>query len=167
MAGTASNNFFDYPVDDAVTGGDAEHRFLADATEADWAMVIAHCERRRFKTGEVVIAIGEDARTLLLVRSGSFRVTAPTRRSRLETVGFVPAGSVFGEISFLDGRAATSSVVANEASEVLLLDRHSFDRLSASHPRLALRIVEDLGAILATRFRTLTASGSPATRKRR
>ena len=79
MAGrSGGTNFFDYP-EDADAHGPAPLTFLDGASEADWAMLIAHCERRSCASGEQVMAIGDDGRTLIIVRSGSFTVTAPTR----------------------------------------------------------------------------------------
>lgn len=154
--------FFSYPTEPASRIAPEQLRFLDQASESDWAVLIAHCERRRCATGDEILKIGDTSGVLVIVRSGSFDVTAPTRRSRMETVGHVPAGSVFGEIGFFDGAGRSSNVTAAEPSEVLLLDRPSYERLARSRPALALRIVEDLGAILAQRFRSLTAQGASA-----
>ena len=158
--------FFTYPTESASSDA-PELRFLDNATEADWAVLIAHCERRRCTKGDRILSIGDTSGSLVIVRTGSFEVTAPTRRTRMETVGRVGAGSVFGEIGFFDGAGRSSNVTATEPSEILVLDRVSYQRLARSRPALALQIVEDLGAILAQRFRSLTASGAQPTRTAR
>ena len=150
------SGYFDYPIGDAPAAP-PEPRFLADATVGDWTMLVAHCERRACAPGDEVVRVGDDGRSLIIVRSGSFRVIRPDRRNRARDVGSIPAGSVFGEVGFLDGRPRSSTVIAAEPSEILVLDRAAFDRLARTQPRLALKVVEDLGAILAGRFRATGA----------
>ena len=69
----------------------------------------------------------------------------------------IDAGSVFGEISFLDGGSRSGTVRAREAGEMLRLDFEAFEVLSARTPALATAVLLDLARIVAVRLRDTTA----------
>ena len=94
------SQFFDYgtDVDDAAP----IPLFLTDATVEDWALVVDHCERRRFRAGEIVVRFGDVDRSLMIVMEGNLEAVAE-RRGRRHTLSPAPSGSVVGELGFLDG----------------------------------------------------------------
>ena len=153
--------FFDYPTGDDEAVSRSERRFLEDATVTDWSMLLNYCERRDVAPGEALTEIGQEGRELVVVLSGSFRVEVPSgRRGRMTRLGTIGDGEVFGEIAFLDGRPRSSRVIAEEPSEVAVLTWTSFERLSEVRPNLALRILSDLGAILARMVRRMEANNA-------
>lgn len=151
---TGAAGFFDYGVDAARADASAPESFLADASDADWTMLLAYGERRPVTSDEAVVELGETSRALLIVLRGSFRVLAPTgRRGRWRVVDHIDAGSVIGELAFFDGAPRSRSVVAEEPGEVFVLEWDAFQRLAAVRPNLAIAILTDLGVILTGRFR--------------
>jgi CRP-like cAMP-binding protein len=147
---------FDYPGDQPVT--QTSFAFLTEADHDDWAALLEHCEVRRLRDGEVVIAAGDDDRSLLIVTDGELAVTAPARRGRERFAARFPAGTVVGELSFLDGLPRTANVVATTDAEVLRLTFDAFESLSGRRPSLARKILLDLGRIAAGRARNRAAS---------
>ena len=63
------SQFFDYGVD--AEDATPIPLFLTDATVEDWALVVDHCERRRFRAGEVVVHLGDVDRSLMIVVEGN------------------------------------------------------------------------------------------------
>ncbi|MCU1400373.1 MAG: hypothetical protein JWN62_3482 [Acidimicrobiales bacterium] len=145
--------FFDYGTDDAPEV--RAPMFLGDASVEDWALLVDHCERRRFHRGEVVVHFGEVDRSLFIVIEGELETVAE-RRGRTRRLSPAPAGSVVGELGFLDGRPRSASVVAATDGELLRLSISSFESLAAMNPRLGRSLLFDLGRILAGRLRSLT-----------
>ncbi|MCU1389274.1 MAG: hypothetical protein JWL72_2612 [Ilumatobacteraceae bacterium] len=145
--------FFDYGTDDAPEV--RAPSFLGDATVEDWAVLVSHCERRRFHQGEVVVRFGDVDRSLLIVLEGELETVAE-RRGRTRRLSPAPAGSVVGELGFLDGRPRSASVIAASDGELLRLSVASFETLAAMNPRLGRSMLFDLGKILAGRLRALT-----------
>lgn len=148
-----ANKFFDYGTDDASSV--PVPRFLDGAQPDDWAIVGAHCERRRFRAGDVILRTGELDRSLLIVLDGRLD-TVVERRGRSRTLSSAPPGTVVGELGFLDGRPRSATVTAATDGELLRMSIGSFETLSATHPRLGRMMLFDLGCVLAHRLRTLT-----------
>jgi CRP-like cAMP-binding protein len=142
---------FDYPGDRPVTH--ASFAFLTEADPDDWSALLDHCEVRRLHGGELLIAAGDDDRSLMILTDGELGVTASTRRGRGRVVARFAAGSVVGELSFLDGLPRTADVIALSDAEVLRLTFDAFESLAGRRPSLARKILLDLGRIAAGRAR--------------
>lgn len=147
-----ASSFFRYdqehpPADEIV--------FLDGATEVDWQRLAGAGSRQRFRAGDVVVAQGDDDRSLMIVLDGRLQTVIGSGRKqrRLSTIG---AGSVLGELGFLDGAPRSASVVAETDVEVLRLEFEDFLVLSRAHTDLTFRVLLDLSRILAMRMRRLT-----------
>jgi CRP-like cAMP-binding protein len=149
--------FFDYPgTDDSLETAPAAEVFLPDASDRDWAVLLRHCRRRRFDSGQNVISAGEASRSLFLVVDGSLEVLAlvPGRRQdRYRRIVTVAAGSVLGEMSFFDGAGRSAMVRAITPVVVDELTPADFDALADEDPGLGRQILFDLGRVLAQRLR--------------
>ena len=147
------SRFFDYGTDPEEAA--PAPLFLTDASVEDWTVVVGHCERRRFRAGAVVVRVGEVDRSLLIVMEGNLEAVAE-RRGRRRLLSPAPAGSVVGELGFLDGRPRSATVVASTDGELLRMSMTSFETMSAANPRLGRMVLFDLSCILAGRLRALT-----------
>jgi CRP/FNR family cyclic AMP-dependent transcriptional regulator len=158
--------FFDYPGGQEQDRWAAEEvHFLADCSDDDWAVIRNHTELRLYRAGEVVIPLGETDRALYIVASGSLEVVMPRgRRGRASRMATVDAGSVIGEMAFMDGKPRSALVRASTDVQLLRLGFDAFEVLAAKEPVLARTILLDLGRILAHRLRTadafITAAGT-------
>ena len=123
--------------------------FLHGRSREDWSRLARHADRVRFRAGEDLVRAGEVDRSLYVVLAG-----------RLEAAvgGAAPigAGSVFGELTFLDGLPRSATVRATADGEALRLSFDAFETLAARHPDLGRAILLDLGRIAALRVRRLT-----------
>jgi CRP-like cAMP-binding protein len=129
--------------------------FLGDALEEDWGRLFEHTELLRLAPGEVLVRAGEIDRTMYVLRSGRLAVTLAATGT---TIGVIEAGSVAGEVGFLDGGPRTATLEAVGAVEVFVLGFESFETLAARYPVLGRRILLDLARILAARLRDATAA---------
>jgi CRP/FNR family cyclic AMP-dependent transcriptional regulator len=145
--------FFDYPGGQEQDRWAAEEvHFLADCSDDDWAVIRNHTELRLY-------------RALYIVASGSLEVVMPRgRRGRASRMATVDAGSVIGEMAFMDGKPRSALVRASTDVQLLRLGFDAFEVLAAKEPVLARTILLDLGRILAHRLRTadafITAAGT-------
>jgi CRP/FNR family transcriptional regulator, cyclic AMP receptor protein len=149
--------FFDYPgTEDGRESAPAEEVFLPDASDGDWAVLLRHCRRRRFDTGQTVIEAGAPSRSLYLVVDGLLEVLAPVpgrRANRFRRIVTVGAGSVLGEMSFFDSAGRSAMVRAVMPVVVDELTPADFDALADEDAGLGRQILFDLGRILAQRLR--------------
>ncbi|HLZ73044.1 MAG TPA: cyclic nucleotide-binding domain-containing protein [Dehalococcoidia bacterium] len=131
--------------------------FLPDWSEDDWARLLAHTERRRFRAGEYLIRAGERGRAIMIIAAGSLDVLLPGAEPRSSPSGDVEPGDVIGEVGFFDGSPRSASVRARTDGEARVLSIEAFEVFSAYEPALARELLLDLGRILAARLRAAEA----------
>jgi CRP-like cAMP-binding protein len=95
---------------------------------------------------------GEAATQLYAVFSGHLKVVAPSADGREVVLRLLDPGVFFGEIALLDGGTRTASVVASEASELLVIDRRELLDLLRRRPLIGIEML----AVLARRLRATT-----------
>ncbi len=130
----------------------APRAILADLSGEDWEKFIAHTARRRHPAGTVIVQAGDRDAALCFVASG---------RVELQTAGGARLqrgeGEVFGLLSFLDGSPSEVTVRASADApvELLRVTPENLQQLAAWQPRIAVLLLRDLGAHVATRLRRL------------
>ena len=136
---------------------------LADASDEEWATLLAHTRNRRFSPGDAIVTAGASDQSLYLVLEGQLDVLAERGRRGYRRIASVGAGSVIGELSFFDGGGRSALVRAVTPAVLAEMSRSEFDALAAASPDLARRLLFDLGRILAQRLRavqgTVTVAG--------
>ena len=95
---------------------------------------------QRVDEGQVLIERGEEADRVVVVLTGSVRVS----RDGVELAVRGP-GALLGEMSIVDHRPRSATVEAVEAGEILSVPANNFRGFVASRPRAALAIIEQLG----------------------
>jgi CRP/FNR family cyclic AMP-dependent transcriptional regulator len=151
-----SDSFFQYPVGADDGDGHETPTFLAQASDEDWATILAHGEVRTIAAGETLVAIGDVDRSLYVVIDGTLEaVVAEGRRGRDQRISVMEAGTVVGEIGFLDGRPRSAAVRAVTDATLLRLTLDQFEALAGKQPAIGRSILFDIGRVLASRLRDL------------
>lgn len=132
---------------------DAGRAILAELSDEDWEKFIGFAARRRYPNGAVIFEIGQAAGALGLVASGTVEVAGDAGSAAAARPELREEGDVFGMLGFLDGAPATVRVRARGSAEVLLLTREALLQLAAWQPRIAVALLRDLGATVASRLR--------------
>ena len=104
--------------------------------------------------GTELVTAGTGNETLYVVLSGACNVLADNRVGA-QRLRRITAGSFVGEISFFSGGDATARVVADRDTKLLRITKQDFDRLEATDPHVALRLVR---AVLRHSNRQLAAT---------
>jgi CRP/FNR family cyclic AMP-dependent transcriptional regulator len=154
-------SFFDYPNESPASSGN-EGVLLADASDEEWATLLAHTRNRRFSPGDAIVTAGASDQSLYLVLEGQLDVLAERGRRGYRRLASVGAGSVIGELSFFDGGGRSALVRAVTPAVLAEMSRSEFDALAAASPDLARRLLFDLGRILAQRLRAVQGSATVA-----
>jgi CRP/FNR family transcriptional regulator, cyclic AMP receptor protein len=106
-----------------------------------------------FANGGVVFVKGDCGEFAYLVRSGEVEIRGAGHA--FEVVG---PGGLFGEMALIDGGPRSASAVARKATELVVVDRQTFDRLLREVPDFALKVMQ----LLALRLRSAnTRATSP------
>jgi CRP/FNR family transcriptional regulator, cyclic AMP receptor protein len=154
-------SFFDYPNESPASSGN-EGVLLADASDEEWATLLAHTRNRRFSPGDAIVTAGASDQSLYLVLEGQLDVLAERGRRGYRRLASVGAGSVIGELSFFDGGGRSALVRAVTPAVLAEMSRSEFDALAAASPDLARRLLFDLGRILAQRLRAVQGNATVA-----
>ena len=153
-------SFFDYPNQPPASAGN-DGLLLADASEEEWATLLAHTRTRRFGPGDAIVTAGAADQSLYLVLEGQLEVLATGRGRRgYRRLASVAAGSVIGELSFFDGGGRSALVRAVTSAVLAEMSRSEFDALATASPDLARRLLLDLGRILAQRLRAVQGTAT-------
>lgn len=146
------NAYFPIIFDTGIKQSDVsedEPKALACLTEQDWRMLARHSRLVTYKNNELIIEKGKDPDAIFIIEKGHVRI----ERASGELIARRGQGSVFGEISFLESKGASASVVADGDVEVSFIDKPYVEGLLESNPDFAIRFYKTLAFTLAFRLR--------------
>lgn len=107
----------------------------------------------RFTDGKVIFLKGASGDHAYVVKSGKVEIREGGRA--LECVG---PGGLFGEMAMIDAGPRSASAVAVGETDLILLDRPTFDALVRDVPDFARNVMR----LMAKRLRATTADHAPA-----
>jgi uncharacterized membrane protein len=102
----------------------------------------------RFPKGKAIFRTGDVGGALYLVNAGLVRVSIENNEGTQVILGEYGRGQVFGEISLLDGGPRTSTAMALDDSEVLILNRSNLLEMITKYPHSAMDLLTVIGARL-------------------
>ncbi len=117
--------------------------------DVDWLASVGRV--RLFHQGEVLIRQGQPIEDMFLLLDGTLSVRLGAAAGR-ELAKMYP-GEIAGELSFLDSRPPSATVLALEQSRALAVPRTQLNRRLAMDEGFAARFYRGLGVFLASRLR--------------
>ncbi|MCD6308034.1 MAG: Crp/Fnr family transcriptional regulator [Candidatus Latescibacteria bacterium] len=99
---------------------------------------------KNFRKDQIILLENEDGDTLFTILNGKVKVTTFSEHGKEVIFSILYAGDFFGDMSLLDGKPRSASVVAIEDSQVRMIRRSDFIRILEQHPRIALKLLEEL-----------------------
>jgi CRP-like cAMP-binding protein len=112
---------------------------------------------RTYVSHDLVIRKGDSADNLAFLLSGKLQVVDLTEDGREIGIQFILPGIYFGELSVIDGKPRSTSVISVKTSEVAFLPNHQARELIFHHPVIAQRMMTHFAAVVraASSQRTL------------
>ena len=108
---------------------------FADLGADELQRISSLCHTQHLATGEMLFQKGDPGDALFGVRRGQIRIeTGASDGSRL-TLNFMGPGDLFGEVAVLDGQSRTADATAGEPTELFVLRREDFLRISNASRR--------------------------------
>jgi len=111
--------------------------FLGQLDEDERQALEAIATRRAATAGQHVMAAGQVADHVLVVRAGHLKIVAPGPEGEDVVLAFRGPGSLIGEQAVVDGTPRSAGVVAVEPVEMLVIPASAFRQFLADHPRVA------------------------------
>jgi len=99
------------------------------------------CKERTFKKGSTLVEQGHSGSGLFIVVSGKLKIIKENELGDSFDLGSLGPGGFFGEITVLDDAPRSSSVIAVEDTECLVLISWDFKALVKIHPEIALELL--------------------------
>ena len=99
---------------------------------------------KNFPKDKIILLEDEEGDTLFIILKGKVKVTTFTENGKEVIFSILGEGDFFGDMSLLDGKPRSASVISMEDSELQLIRRSDFYRMLEDHPRIALKLLEEL-----------------------
>jgi CRP/FNR family transcriptional regulator, cyclic AMP receptor protein len=115
--------------------------FLGQLGDEERRALEAIATRRTAAPGQHLMAAGQVADHVIVVRAGHMKIVAPGPQGEDVVLAFRGPGSLIGEQALVDGSPRSAGVVAVEPVELLVIPASAFRRFLVEHPRVAMVLV--------------------------
>ncbi len=117
---------------------------LEGLPEAMGARAAPRCRWRHFEAHELIVDYGDESNDVIFIISGQVRVLMSSAYGRHVILNHLDKGDFFGEMSAIDGRSRSASVIALYNSEVCVMPGEVFMEIATTIPAVAKRTMEKL-----------------------
>ncbi len=119
---------------------------FAAVSDAELVELAALLEPRQHAPGQPIVFLGDRGGEMFVIRSGKVIVSVPDESGREVAIEALGPGSIFGEISLLDGGPRSANVRAETVVETLSLQRDDFVQFMLQRPTVAVHVLTVLAA---------------------
>jgi CRP/FNR family transcriptional regulator, cyclic AMP receptor protein len=104
---------------------------------------------RHLKKDETLFEIGDEGDGCYRLEKGAVKVSLRSQQGEKRIVALLPAGSIVGDLSMIDGKPRSATVVALTPCDLTFFNRKTFERFAEKYPE----VYRDLVNMLADRLR--------------
>ena len=116
------------------------------------------CKALRVPSGKTIFNEGDSGDELFIIHEGSVRVLINTRASdgtvAPSTINMLYTGQCFGEMILLNSGSRSATIVATEATTLIVIREPDFRTLCESNPRIGYVVIRNLAQDLAYKLRS-------------
>ena len=131
-----------------LAAGMAATELFGELDDATRLLIAEEMRPVTFTNGESIFSRGDLGRELYYIVEGRVRLSILSVEGRELAFAHASAGTVFGEIAMLDGKARTADATAVAKTKAMSLGQASLDRLLESNPLFAKCLLQFLCARL-------------------
>jgi len=106
--------------------------------------IAEYCVTKHYTKDQLILVEEETGKILFIIYRGRVKVTRTSEDGREVILSILESGDIFGEMSLLDGKARSASVIAIENTELLLLRRGDFLKILEDYPQIAIALLKEL-----------------------
>jgi CRP/FNR family transcriptional regulator, cyclic AMP receptor protein len=104
---------------------------------------------RHLKKNETLFEIGDEGDGCYRLEKGALKVILSSKQNEERIVAILGAGSIVGDLSMIDGKPRSATVVALIPPDLTFFNRKTFERFTEKYPE----VYRDLVNMLADRLR--------------
>lgn len=102
------------------------------------------CRWKQVEAHDLIVDYGDESNEVIFIITGQVRVLMSSAYGRHVILNHLDRGDFFGEMSAIDGRSRSASVIALFNSEVCIMPGPVFVKIATEVPAIALRTMEKL-----------------------
>lgn len=118
--------------------------FFTDLTHDELSAISKIVKKKEYKIGETVFKENEDGTSMYVIRKGEVKACKAAPDGELMTLTMMKDGDIFGEMSFLDGRPRSATIVSVSHTEVYSIEKNDFEKLIDAYPRMVYKILKNI-----------------------
>ena len=127
---------------------------LGQLSDKDIEWMIDNGQKQTINQGEFLVSQGDTIENIYIVLSGNFKIF--NEQNSEATIAQIGSGEIIGEMSFLDERPPSVSVVATETSSVYCISLARMKQMMEVDTRFAAHFYYAIGLFLSDRLRKTT-----------
>ncbi len=128
---------------------------LGQLSDSDLEWMIDNGSKQYVKKGEFLVKQGKTIENIYIILSGEFKIYSEEHTDM--TIAHIKSGEIVGEMSFLDARPPSVSVVATRDASVYQLPLERVKRYMEVDTRFAARFYYSIALFLSDRLRKTTS----------
>ncbi|MCH9019086.1 MAG: Crp/Fnr family transcriptional regulator [Proteobacteria bacterium] len=121
---------------------------LAELSPERLAALERNCRWRRYAAKEMIFDLESEGTEVYFVVDGAVQIVNYSPSGREISFAQVPAGSYIGELSAIDRRPRSATVVAAEDTTLASISAATFQTLLLEHPKIALLSLHNLAQMV-------------------
>ncbi|MBI5328808.1 MAG: cyclic nucleotide-binding domain-containing protein [Deltaproteobacteria bacterium] len=118
--------------------------FFGDFTDEELTAISKIVKKKSYKIGEPIFKENEDGTSMYIIRKGEVKACKAAPDGELMTLTLMKDGDIFGEMSFLDERPRSATIVAISSTEAYSIEKYDFEKLIDSHPRMVYKMLKNI-----------------------
>ena len=120
----------------------------------DWDIFKSYLEQARYSAGDILYSEGDKGDFLAFIVSGQMEALKKTEfLAKPVILAQFYAGSVVGEMAFLDGSSRSVTIKVIHDAELLIFTRRAHEKLLDDAPRVTAKLFNGIAHLLSLRLR--------------
>lgn len=128
---------------------------FSDLTDEEIRVLKDFLDLREYAPNEVIYTEGEKGDSLNIIIEGKVRINKQMVEGDQFCISTLKEGDVFGIMSFLDGSKHDATIVSDQKTVLMVLEREDFNNLYSSSPLIAAKVLKRLAMHLASIVRNM------------
>ncbi len=117
---------------------------FSSLSEVELALLTQVRQIRNYPANATIINDGDPASALYIINKGKVKVCISNEQGREVVIAQLADGEYFGEMSLVDDKPRSATIIARTACEISLIQKIEFQRMMASNPDLSLAVMRGL-----------------------
>jgi CRP-like cAMP-binding protein len=130
-----------------------KYPLFGELDEDELKVILTHVNVFDFEAGKEVFREGEQGDCVCFVADGEMDVMKETPAGLSVRLATLVRGHSIGEMSIIDNTPRSATVLVKEKVKLITFSRKSFESISQSHPKIALKILRGMAHLLSMNLR--------------